>query len=95
MAAGHKIFKIFLLILGLVNYGNSQQMSFAEITQNFCQIQNPAITDNLSCPNMGITGQCFNRDQLCNGQDLCAGGADEGNRDTFSGLNCKLTAMRV
>ena len=89
MAAGHKIFKAFLIILGLVNYGNSQ-MTFAEITQNFCQIQNPTITDNLSCPNVALTQQCFNRDQLCNGPPpFCSDGADEGNTNAFSGLDCK------
>ena len=51
----------------------------------------PCGTDNLSCPRIGtnLPLECYEWDELCNGEEICDGGSDEGRNITISSLECK------
>lgn len=88
MAGSYKIFKTILLLFGLVHVGKPQPLpTFELISQNFCEV-NLGEEDNLSCIDSEIGGvDCFDRDLLCNGNNDCTGGEDEG--VTLAPLECK------
>ena len=88
------ILKTLLLMYSLFHAGNSQLTTPQEIGANFCASNFPG-TDNLSCvdqPDMGV-GPCFQMEMLCNGQNDCNGGEDEGNGDQFNSIECKWSVI--
>lgn len=90
MTGSYKIFKTFLLLLGLVQVGRPQAPTFESISQNFC-LENLGEEDNFSCIGTTIEGvACFDRDLLCDDTVDCPGGEDEGL--TIAPLECERGA---
>ena len=93
MAGDYNILKTLLLMYSLFHAGDSQSTTPQEIGANLCANNFPG-TDNLSCvdqPDMGV-GPCFQMEMLCNGQNDCNGGEDEGNVNQFNSIECKSAA---
>ena len=65
--------KVFSLILSLITCSTAQ----APATPGPIAFTRDC-PDNLSCPRDDGTLQCYSRSQLCNGNQDCVGGSDEG-----------------
>ena len=80
-------YEIFFFILCVAKLLLAQDID--DFSRNVCE-ENFGL-DNLSCKQNGVQGvSCFNRDELCNNQTLCADGEDEGSMDSFSRIQCGL-----
>lgn len=51
--------------------------------------ETPCGEDNLSCPRIDQTLQCYNKTMLCDGTPFCSGGSDEG--ANLVSLDCEFS----